>query len=296
MTAILVSEELAGMSGAQVHWKLSSTTVDHTALTAAWKKASLPMSLVPSTAEPETVLRRAVSELRKPHLLVRNHKGVFVLSDERVRKEGVEYPQDVSYTPRTTVSMSKTGKVKVEPFDQAVYDTVNDAYQTGLGELSSADFTPWLVRLVAYCAGVSMREGGGIYFIPRAQVPTWRMIKATISSVSEHKLYMIPAMQSDEAVEAILDAIESEAAAEAARLERKLFPNEEGAEPEQLGLRALHSLGEEAKAVARKVGVYEALLGTRLEKFGEQMTKIKRGLTVAALKAEGQRQAAAVTK
>ncbi len=294
---VLVQDELQGVSGRVVSWRLDRSTVDHQRMVDAWVAAGLPRSLVPATPEPETALRRAMSELRKPHLLIKLHQGVYVLSDERVRKEGVDYASDVSYTPHTTVRLTKVGSIKVDPHQDDIFRKVNDAYLASLGELASTDFTAWLAKvLVPYCGGVSLRGGGGFYFIPRANVPTWMQIRNAIKAASAHKIYAIPAMQSDECVEQVLDAIEAEAASEATALEEKLFPDEAGKAPPDLGIRALASLGDTAKAIEGKVQRYESMLGTKLTSFAEKLAAIRQALTVATLKAEHARQQAAVQK
>jgi len=164
VSTILVGEELAHVSGRVASWRLPSGPVSHEAFKAAWLAEGLPSQFIPDTPSPETALRRAVSELRKPHLIVKSVQGSWVLTDERVwdPKKSVEHTSDVSYTPKSVVRLDLVGRIVVSPYDHDIFTAVNTAYQTGLGELAAADFTPLLSKqLVPYCGGVALRGGGG---------------------------------------------------------------------------------------------------------------------------------------
>jgi hypothetical protein len=276
-----VPELAAQGAGAIVYWRLSSKPVDFEALKTSWREAGLPDSLLLSTPEPETALRRAVSEQRGARRLVRSVKGAHVIVDETAHSKTVERPSDVDYSAQATVKLDKVGRVQVEPYNYKLHAEVKAAYEKSLGEITDSDFSGWFsTKLIAYVQGVTLRPGGGTYFVPRSMIETWNRIIAVVRDVSEHRIFSIPAMESSEAVAAVLDAIEQEAAAEVESMEKDLAAG-------TLGGRALETRVGRTEFVERKVERYEELLGVRLDAMRQRIHELRAQLTVAARKSDG---------
>jgi hypothetical protein len=125
-----------------------------------------------------------------------------------------------------------------------------------------------------------LRETGGFYFVPRDKAGLWRVFTGVVHAVSRHRVYEIPAMRSDEAVAAILAALESEAAAEAKALEDELCKGEVTA-------RTCTSRLAKCRDLAAKVASYEQLLGANLDVLRERLGHLDAGLAEAALSAVG---------
>ena len=281
-----VPEMAQAGAGAITYWRLSSKPVEHAALVAAWAQARLPVGLLLSTPEPATALRRTVADLRGARRLVRSVRGTHVIVDETPNAKTVERPSDVEYTPQATVSLDKVGRVVVAPAHKTVLrDEIAAQYERMLGLLLDSDFSSWFAtKLIPFVQGVSLRPSGGMYFVPRAQVETWTRIVDAIRAVSDHRVFSIPAMESTEAVAAIVDAIQQEATAEADDIAKDLNAG-------KLGTDALDTRVDRTKAMAAKVERYETLLGVKLDEMRDRLTELHAQLTVAAAKAEGLRDA-----
>ncbi len=102
-----------------------------------------------------------------------------------------------------------------------------------------------------------------------------------IRNIGGHSIYRIPAMRGDDAVEAILDAIQSEAAEEAHAMEIAL-------EKAQFGERGWEHRISKTDTIEGKVARYEALLGARLDGIRERLTALRANLTIAMVKAQAE--------
>ncbi len=92
-------------------------------------------------------------------------------------------------------------------------------------------------------------------------------------------MFEVPALKSSEAVDAILDAIATEAKDEIAKLEAAL--------ENDMGKRGLHNRSERAGAMLEKLKAYEALLGKGVETIGQRLVDLQIELSTAALAAGG---------
>src|SRR5262249_33091912 len=101
---------------------------------------------------------------------------------------------------------------------------------------------------------------------------------------SSHKVYEIPAMKSDEAMAAIMDAILAEADRDATTIETEI---DTGA----LGERALGERATRCLALAAKLEIYEALLGKSMEDVKSRITSLHAQVTQAALMASADAEA-----
>jgi phage pi2 protein 07 len=265
-------------AGAIVWWNMHETT-DYDALSAAWKDAGLDAELLPRLPSPEAALRRAVKQEEGKHLLVRGIENGWALVDEEVDGEDLDYEIRVRFT------LNAVGNVNVEPKDHKLAAPVKAEYDKLLSTLSREDVSSWLVRMAALTQAVMLRENGGFYFIPRTQLDQWRRIAKAVTSASQHRVNEIPALQSEEAVAAILEAVTAEA-------EKAADEMDEDMDDAKLGARALSSRTNHAESVLKKVMGYEALLGEGLDKIRERLEGLKAGFAAKAIKAMADSEAA----
>lgn len=298
MSEYIVTPESNETAGCISYWRLSGP-LSLTVLRAAWEAAGLDSQLLPESPEPEVALRRAVVEQQARRRLVRPlaKRGAWVIKDEAVTGDG----SDTSYETVARIHFDSGAwygrvPVRIEKAEapDAVFDKVDgairEAYTRHRAELQPEDVSAWLVKLAKGQAAVSLRDAGGIYFVPRPAMEFWRRAVAVIESVSTaHHVFRIPALRNSEAIDAILDAITIEAEAEAEAIEADLTAEGDAA----LGERALATRGRRCAAVLDKVGAYEGLLGVKLETIRERIARLQADLTAAALVAGSAADAAA---
>lgn len=272
---LIAVDEHVPTAGAIVWWRLSGV-VEHAKLLAAWKAAGFQEESLLETPSPATALRRAANELREKRVLVRplGRNNGFAVVREKVTGD----EQELDYEVVAKVTLDAVGRIKFDGVDDALRNEVLTAFERHLGQLSTEDFSAWLVRAMPKLDAVSLRDTGGVYFIPHAQVEHLAMVTAVLHANTEHVVHRVPALRSTEAVEAILDAIEQEALAETERIEREL---EEG----KLGEKAYENRIAQADKVTTKVERYEGLLDMKLDALRERLERLRSNLTVAMVKA-----------
>lgn len=273
----------ADTAGAIMWWRLSGDT-DGTRLASNWASAGLPSELLPKPPTPTTALNRAVNEQREARRLARPLEGRhgWALVDEDARGENLDY--------HVLLKVAVNALGRLEFFDmpkdpthalwsERVKTEIESAYNRHLDTLSHSDISSWIVSLAGDCNAVVLRDTGGIYFVPRPSMERWQGMVDVIRASSSHTIFEVPALRSDEAVAAIIDAIAREAQSEAEAMETEM------ADEGNLGSRALRGRVARVENVRAKVEAYERLLGRKLENLHLRLDALKANLAAAALAA-----------
>ncbi len=270
-------------AGAISYWRLSGA-VQPSRLRAQWVSRGLDEKLLPSLPAPEVALRRAVIELAGKRRLVRplKNRAQWVVLDESVTPDG----QNVDHVKVCTVKYEKGAVINSGDADPAVSSAAQALvlanYQRTQNELAPEDISHWLITLAEKQNAISLRETGGVYFVPQPGVAFWQNAVAAIEAASEHKVFQIPAVKDSDAVAAILDAINEEARRAIEAIEREL--DQEG--DDALGARALETRAGTADKILAKVASYETLLDTRMGTLRDRIDGLKANLAAASLKSE----------
>lgn len=286
-TGIIVAPDVENEAGAITYWRLAGS-IDLSELRQAWHQAGLDPKELPSEPDDETALGRAVRELQRKRRLVRPlaRRGAWVIKDEIV----VEAQADTVYKTVCHVKYEKGAVEPVQiapgdvPYEEytAARDEIRAAYRRHQGELQTTDITEWLVKLAHARQATSLRDSGGVYFVPRPAMDFWRKATAVIDQVSRkaHKVFKIPALRNDEAVEAIMDSVLAEAQKSAEALEAELL---ESNEEDKLGKRALAGRAKKCEALLAKISGYEDLLNVRMDDIKGRIVDLQSSVATAAL-------------
>lgn len=258
-------------AGAVIWWRLGGDT-NLAALTASLATAGDPAK-PPKAPSPAAALRRAVSEQAHKHLLARQVDGGWALVSEQVQGDAL------SYKTEAIAKLDANGECEVTAAALLRTDVIRD-FQTYLGTLISYDVSSWLIRVAESLNAVSLRDTGGIYFLPAPAVAAWRKVAGALKAVTPGaSLFEVPALKSDEAVAAILDAVAREAEAEADKIAAEVAADETGA-------RALATRKARLDAVLGKLTSYEDLLGANLETIKKRVHDVEASVSLAILAAE----------
>lgn len=262
-----------GSCGRLVFWKLDGN-VDERALEQAWAAAGLNPKLRPRAPSPKQALRRALGELEGKRRLVRPlDGGGYAVVDERDGGGALEYSTrfhvnlDAAGRPATSNAFPGAGG------DDALLRAVHESM---LHTLAPVDVSSWLCDMAAHHDGVALRDGGGIYFIPARQVASWNLVVGALRSVSAHKVYAVPALRSDQAVEAIMDALADEVGAAVEAIQRDLDGGD-------LGERAKQTRLGRAAELERKLGEFERLFDRRQEGLHQQLEQLRGHIALVQL-------------
>lgn len=277
-TDLVVTTELES-AGLISYWRCSEGMKLST-LTDRFIEEGLDVKLLPKEPEPETALRRAVMEQQDRHRLVRAiDRHSWAIVDEYVY-EGKPPVYETHWIVRFDGSgpaidgISATGKEAL----MAVVGAVNLAFARQSGLLASTDVTTWLVKLAYKHGAVTLRDTGGVYFVPREHSEFWRAVSRCVEATAGYRVFRIPAMKNTEAVSAIVDAVTAEAAQLIAAMEIELAQTGDDA----LGKRAIATRQTEAEAMLAKVVSYEKLLGMQLD-VRSRVENLQANIVAAAL-------------
>lgn len=281
------------IAGATVWWRMSKD-IDYDRLKAAWDAAGLPSELMIKKPTAQTALWRAMSSFqttstreggKKEHrLIARPMKGTkgWTLILEVAVDEELEHISVLSATiGEGGILRSWMGQLTGREMDEYGIPgqaSLMVAYERAQDRLITNDISAWLTSLVRFCDAVSLRDTGGFYFIPRDPMHTFRDMVEVIRSVSDHVIFEMPALKTDEAVAAIMDALLSEADTEVSAMETEL-------DTKTLGARALKTRESKCASLRAKLKGYEDLLGITLDKMAERVEGLEASIVTASLAA-----------
>jgi hypothetical protein len=271
---VVVPAMPTNMAGAVTFWRLAGV-VDYALLAQEWQDAGLPSKLLPDLPTPTVALHRAVEEAREARRLVRPLKNRAGWAIVRERTSGED---DLTYAIETRVRLDAVGSLIVEPSDTPEAGELRARYDAYLQTLTLGDISGWLSRTTARLKAVPLRDTGGVYFMPRPSVDEWASIGAALGSASACVVHRIPALQTAEAVAAILDAVALETEGEAARMDEEIT---------KLGGKGLQNRLERCEEVEAKVAFYEALLGTHASALHDRLEGLKASIAAALLSGSG---------
>lgn len=155
---------------------------------------------------------------------------------------------------------------RVDGAEKASVKSLDDEIGRGIAELiassvpryesvlAPSDVSSWLLDLASgrEVQSVSLRQRGGFYFVPQGSVEIWRRIVRAVRAASSHWFGEIPAMRTDEAVEAILRSLRREAETAFGELEQYLAEGE-------TSTRGLNSSERKLDALRAKIQSYAEL-------------------------------------
>jgi hypothetical protein len=285
---VLVDSKVQG-SGGMTYWTMRGD-VNPEALRTAWLANDLPEQMLVETPSPQVALTRALRELEGEDLKIDSMN-----SDESVLMlKGKDERGLPKWTAIATWRLNKVGRPEqtfAADADCMMLDaSVQSFFDIELSRISTTDVANWLKRIAVFALhGVVMRESGGVYFIPPASLPTWERIKSAVETATQHKVYCVPMLRADGAVEAIMSAVIAETEQELTALRAALEAHSDGTKPK--GHVGLDSLAHKAAEKKSKLAAYTQFLGVTMPQLDEQLEEMKASLFQASAVAKAQKEA-----
>jgi len=249
--------------GLITYWLLSERT-DRPTLVALAERLSLPM---PPTREPATALRSALYSLHEDSRhLVRplSERGMFALVEETVVEHGTGPALDYVMLLRASVD-NQSGALTIELSPEADPDTSNQiraAYAAECQGLPVASVAVWLCTILSKLHAVSLRDAGGVYWLPPDAEERWTQVVAGVEAAPTRglgsRIYLLRTTLTASAVVAVHDALAREITTEAKRIQADIAGG-------RLKQRALEHRREQSAALVEKARHYEQILGQSLE-------------------------------
>ncbi len=274
LTNVIAVKDSEG-AGAIVWWRLSGNT-DRQKVEDAWTLAGLPEELLSISCTPLQTLNAALGSVAENRLM---RRSLGVDGEYAMIREEASGKQ-LSYHEECRVAL-KGEELVTEGANQEMQEKIRAAYSYQQGVYGAYEVSMWLAgRVIPEMDALSLRDKGGIYYIPAHRLPLWRQIVETLREVSGHRMFEVAALKTDEAVAAILDAIEREAGSLIEKMETELIEDDPTPRVLRNRIRALDEMAE-------KVTSYEQLLGTNVETLRERLSGLNAQLAAAIITASG---------
>lgn len=278
MSNIVIVEQM-DTAGAVVWWSLEGGC-SHAKLGSCLAQEGIKVQL-PDLPSAEVALRRAVTEQRTKRTLVRPLKGKkgWAIVDE------TEHDDDLHYNVDLHVSLDRVGRLKFEPAGEfeAFELPIREAFNRYFDQLTADDVSAWLVQTAEHFGAIRLKPNGGLYFIPRGQVPAWRAITIALETASGHKCYSVPAMRTSDVIDAVHDAISSDVDAYVADLESSIADAD-------LGKIALENRARVCTDMLKRVHMYEESLQVKLSSLTDKVQEMQLSISAAILSATAEEQ------
>ena len=278
----------ADVTGCIVWWRLQGN-IDLAALAAVWDANGLHSDWLLEGPSPATALRRAVNELKGDRRLVRPLKlsdgaGGWAIVSEEQQGAGLQHKTEL------VILTDSVGRPRCEPKDHPEASRVQREYLQRLEQVEPGDIGPWLCKLLERIDGIALRDRGGVYFVPRDQVETWRLIVDSLRAVSPHVISQVPAVKGEDAVAAFLDAALQEARDTCTKIMNDLACPE--GQEHGIGKRAIESRLATLNHAREKLARYENLLGVKAPAMHESIDQCHAHGSLLLLQAEQESEAA----
>jgi hypothetical protein len=192
-----------------VYWTLAEARIDRSTLEQIWAGARLAPELLPEPPTVEKAFKSAAREaaLGQADRLVRITKEeeneiVFAVVRETKHADG-----SVTYQQETRVILDRT--VESVSSDLRGHDLAG-VIAARFAELRSThtpdDVRRAMMKALDACAAVTLRDHGGVYFVPASYAETVRRLQSAIEKIGSSRVYLLPVNASPDAKRTLGDA------------------------------------------------------------------------------------------
>jgi hypothetical protein len=207
-------------------WALEAARIRRSELEAVWSRAGLPTSLLPEHPTAEKALKTAVrdAQLGVSDYLIRLGKQdqdelVFaIVHEDRDGAGNVSHSQ----IARIRLDRNHASVVETDNPTQELVRSVFDGYDRLLHTHPVDDVRRTLVKVLDSCAGVTLRDHGGVYWVPAAFSEVLHRLQSAVSEIGKSRLDIVPIHATPEATRALGHAAHQSIEAEIATLRTEI--------------------------------------------------------------------------
>jgi hypothetical protein len=214
--------------GTMLWWTLSDARVDRRTLESLWNSAGLPPEFLPEPPTSEKALKTAAREcaVGQPERLVRlgkedEHELVFA-----VVRESRDISGNVTYQQEARVTLDRISEhVSTDQPGHDLAMAIQAAFVRLRNTHTSDDVRRAMLKTLDSCAAVTLREHGGVYWVPAPYAEAVRKLQVAIERIGTSKVYVLPVHKSDDATRTLGEVAKSsvEQELEALKLEIQGF-------------------------------------------------------------------------
>jgi hypothetical protein len=259
--------------GDLVWWSLADADVSRADLEAAWQAAGLDPDLLPEIPTPEKALRTAIRQVQvgaKDQLVRLAHEGADQLVYV-VKQEAKTADHDTDYATLAKITLDRaTGTLRVTG-NNDMAGRVQAEFSRMLTTHVSRDVMMTITKCLKRWAAVSLRETGGIYWVPTVSAGLVKALQGAVERIGQSRVYLLPVNDSVDAQRSL-----GAAAAGSIETELKALQDEiagflvEAPRPSTLARRL--TAFEELRA---RADLYRSILGVTLEDLDGQLASME---------------------
>lgn len=231
-------------------WALADARIARSDLETVWTSAGLGLELLPDPPTAERALKLAVREgqVGQRERLLRLGKEdddeiVFAVVHERRDGAG-----NVTFTQEARIRLDRHREVVSSDVQTELVQAVSSSFQVLRTTHTADDVRRGLVKALGSWGAVTLREGGGIYFVPSPYADNVRRLQSAIERIGSSRLYLLPVHESPEATRSLGEIAKGSLEAELAALQTEIAA-------------FVSSPPERASTLLRRFDAFEALRG-----------------------------------
>jgi hypothetical protein len=190
-------------------WMLSDAAIDRAALETHWLSAGLPPELLPEAPTAEKALKTSIREaaVGQHDRLIRLGKEteteiVFAVVHEKKLEDG-----SVSFNQETRITLDrKTENLSSDDPTHDLAQVIAGGFKRLRTTHTSDDVRRAVIRTLATFSAVTLRESGGIYWVPTPFSQQLRQLQMAVEKIGSSKVYLLPVHESADASRTLGDA------------------------------------------------------------------------------------------
>jgi len=269
--------------GELIFWSITDFNVETAELERRLKAVDLEVT-IPRNKYRAIMLRTLRTLLRGNERFYRKFRDT-VNSCSFAVIDPIEADDDIEFKKEFIVSLDKiSGEVKFSTkglFQSEILKT----YKATQGTIDAGQFRTMVLEVVKKtCYGISMRRGGGIYFIDKRFAGTKEKLEKLFSAFPENtRLLSVPIYDDSATEEALEHAASDDIFSEIEELLADMSAKVEGG---NFSRKVLEGRKEEAKRIFEKIQVHEVNLRSKADDVKKKLTNISKAMEAVTGKIE----------
>lgn len=256
-----------------VSWWSLPGNANRDELVTACQNAGLDTKFIPSVPTADTCLQRALEDVFKDrNTLVKKSKSGFA-----VLPKGVDENGNPEFRTNITASLLTERRqfpgLDIQGCGTSYQDAIREAYVANQSLLAQQELSAMMVALVRSLNGIGLHDRGRMYFIPTTEIERWKAYSQAIGSVCQLKVFNLPTMRVDEAIDVLGASVQKEVSERITEINatiRTWMQEVEDAKANGGSVRKIRSdaIDNQEKEIERLIALattYQTVLGTNLE-------------------------------
>lgn len=262
--------------GTLLWWSLNANRIEHRRLVDLAVKHSLDDKYLPSEIKPTGAFRRACrhAATRLDHGLmlrpIAESETEVVVGLVRERPDAAA--KNLDYDLLARISFDKQTSIITADVENGVLAQVRELYQHHLAH-TTEDIRAMFAAFLAE-AGVSLRESGGVYFVPATHQTTLDSLCAVVEAVGSNKTFQLPIVDTAESKKTLREVAKRSLDDEIRQLQEEL----DLFDPEKVRQSTLERKLQGFDDLRARANLFARVLSFKATAMNERIAAIQAGL------------------